>query len=334
VTSNGRISTGAADGIQFYNEGLGDTWLGGFHPDGDFVATGNIYGQDSLNVGNLTITANTITSSTNVITIGQAGNVGNIIIAGNLQVLGNTTSVNSNNVTTNDLVIYTANNAINSAAAAGGGLGVGPLGAYATWTYNNSSNVWATGLGISATGDITGGNIITPGNLTVSTSIRVNANNGVTAIVNSGGNGVGNIGSSGAAFNTVFALATSAQYADLAENYLADSEYSPGTVVVFGGDKEITISTDVADERVAGAISTNPAHLMNAGMPGIPVALRGRVPINVIGPVVKGDSLVTGSIAGHAQSVGRSRLYGQAVFAKALETNLEDGKKVIIAVII
>ena len=132
----------------------------------------------------------------------------------------------------------------------------------------------------------------------------------------------------------MFAKATSAQYADLAENYVADTEYTPGTVVVFGGDNEITISTDVADERVAGAISTNPAHLMNAAMPGLPVALRGRVPVNVIGPVVKGDSLVTSSTAGHAQSVGRSRLYGQAVFAKSLETNLEDGKKVIIAVII
>jgi len=73
---------------------------------------------------------------------------------------------------------------------------------------------------------------------------------------------------------------------------------------------------------------------MNAAMPGLPVALRGRVPVNVVGPVTKGDSLVTGATAGYAQSVGRSRLYGQAVFAKALETNLEDGKKVILAVII
>jgi hypothetical protein len=233
------------------------------------------------------------------------------------------------------LTVNYANNAINSAAANGGGIEVGPQGSpFITWLYDNTSNVWTSGGGISATGNITGGNINTAGNVTVSTSISVNVNNGETAIVNGGANGVGNIGSATTSFNTVFALATSAQYADLAENYTADAEYDPGTVVIFGGDNEITISTDIADERVAGAISTNPAHLMNAALPGIPVALRGRVPVNVIGPVTKGDSLVTSSIAGHAQSVGRSRLYGQAVFAKALETNLEDGKKVIIAVII
>ena len=114
--------------------------------------------------------------------------------------------------------------------------------------------------------------------------------------------------------------------------------FSPGSrsaplVIGFSQVKEINC-TVIADERVAGAISTNPAHLMNAGMPGLPVALRGRIPVNVIGPVTKGDSLVTSPTAGYAQSVGRSRLYGQAVFAKALETNLEDGEKLIIAVIL
>jgi hypothetical protein len=73
---------------------------------------------------------------------------------------------------------------------------------------------------------------------------------------------------------------------------------------------------------------------MNAAQPGLPVALRGRVPVRVVGPVVKGDSLVTSVIPGTAQSVGHDRSYGQAVFAKSLETNSEDGEKVIIAVIL
>jgi hypothetical protein len=153
-------------------------------------------------------------------------------------------------------------------------------------------------------------------------------------IINGNGNGVGNIGSSSLYYNTVFAKATSAQYADLAENYVSDAEYAPGTVVVFGGEKEITISTEAADERVAGVISTNPAHLMNAGQPGLAVALRGRVPVLVIGPVIKGDSLVTSSTPGHAQSVGRDRSYAQAVFAKAIETNASPGEKIITAVIL
>ena len=115
---------------------------------------------------------------------------------------------------------------------------------------------------------------------------------------------------------------------------MADADYAPGTVVVFGGNAEITISREAADERVAGVISTQPAHLMNAGQPGLPVALRGRVPVLVIGPVSKGDSLVTSSTSGHAQSVGRDRSYGQAVFAKALETNTSPGEKIITAVIL
>jgi hypothetical protein len=194
---------------------------------------------------------------------------------------------------------------------------------------------------ISGTGNIIGGNIrfnsgvvsgsgnITGGNLTVGTGTIVVGN-----IINGNGNGVGNIGNSSTYFNTVFAQATSAQYADLAENYAADAIYAPGTVVVFGGEAEITISKDAADERVAGVISTQPAHLMNAGQSGLPVALRGRVPVMVIGPVFKGDSLVTSSTSGHAQSVGRDRSYAQAVFAKAIETNTSPGEKIITAVIL
>jgi hypothetical protein len=120
----------------------------------------------------------------------------------------------------------------------------------------------------------------------------------------------------------------------LAENYISDADYAAGTVVVFGGEKEITVTTASADERVAGVVSTNPAYLMNSGEPGLPVALRGKVPVKVIGPVTKGDSLVTSTTAGVAVSVGRSREYAQSVFAKALETNITDNEKVILAVII
>jgi len=153
-------------------------------------------------------------------------------------------------------------------------------------------------------------------------------------IVPFGANGFYNIGSSVNWFNDIFGTAIHAQYADLAENYTADAEYDPGTVVVFGGAAEITVTNTHGDERVAGAISTNPAYHMNAGNPGLPVALRGRVPVNVIGPVTKGDSLVTADTPGYAVSIGRDRTYGQAVFAKALDTDLSAGTKVITAVIL
>jgi hypothetical protein len=120
----------------------------------------------------------------------------------------------------------------------------------------------------------------------------------------------------------------------LAEHYESDAEYLPGTVVVFGGQKEITVTQTQADARVAGVVSTNPAYLMNANSVGLPIALRGRVPVLVIGPVHKGDSLITSVEPGYAESIGQNTSYGQAVFAKALETNLDPGKKTITAVIL
>jgi len=174
---------------------------------------------------------------------------------------------------------------------------------------------------------------LTGSNISNVFAVTINSGGG-TSIVNGGANATGNIGSSSSYFNTVFARATSAQYADLAENYVSDAAYAPGTVVVFGGDQEITVTTESADERVAGVVSTNPAYLMNSGESGLPVALRGKVPVKIVGPVTKGDSLITSTTAGVAVSVGRSREYGQAVFAKSLETNITDNEKVILAVII
>lgn len=135
-------------------------------------------------------------------------------------------------------------------------------------------------------------------------------------------------------YDTFYGLATQAQYADLAEKYIADAEYQPGTVVVFGGEQEITVSQSFADVRVAGVISSNPAYLMNAAADGLPVALRGRVPVQVVGTVSKGDLLVTSAQAGFAQSVGQNNSYGQAVFAKSLVTDGSNGSKIIEAVII
>ena len=193
---------------------------------------------------------------------------------------------------------------------------------------------------MSATGNITAGGLISLGSITGTSLTLTGAGNivagnlTVSGILNNNANGVGNIGSSDFYFNTVFAKSTSAQYADLAEHYESDSDYVPGTVVVFAGDKEITVTSQHADARVAGVISTNPAYLMNSTGLGLPVALRGRVPVNVVGPVTKGDSLVTSSQPGFAKSVGTDISYGQAVFAKSLETNPESGEKIITAVIL
>jgi hypothetical protein len=128
-----------------------------------------------------------------------------------------------------------------------------------------------------------------------------------SAVTKTGSNGVGNIGQSDNSFNTIFAKATSAQYADLAEMYVADADYPPGTVVEFGGDQEITISSTSHSTAVAGIVSTNPSYLMNSTQTGehvLPIALTGRVPCQVQGPVRKGDVLVASATPGVAQRIG------------------------------
>lgn len=116
-------------------------------------------------------------------------------------------------------------------------------------------------------------------------------------------------------------VASSAKYADLAEVYTSDAEYAPGTVVVFGGTEEVTVTTRSHDTRVAGVVSTNPAYLMNSEATGLPIAFTGRVPCLVNGPVSKGDLLVTSSIPGVAQRIDNSLYNPGCVIGKALGEN-------------
>ena len=110
-----------------------------------------------------------------------------------------------------------------------------------------------------------------------------------------------------------------ATYADLAEYYEGDQEYEEGTVLVFGGDKEVTVTTQMNDTRSAGVVSANPAYVMNGEQTGIKVciALAGRVPVKVIGRVKKGDMLTTSATAGYAVRANDPKL--GAVIGKALE---------------
>jgi hypothetical protein len=151
-------------------------------------------------------------------------------------------------------------------------------------------------------------------------------------ILNDQANGVGNIGNATGYFNTIFAQATSAQYADVAERYLADRDYVSGTVVEIGGPAEVTETTAFASARVAGVISTDPALIMNSGATGdhvVSVALLGRVPCRVAGPVRRGDLLCSGTIPGHAVSLPADQYRPGAVIGKALADHDQAGTGVI-----
>jgi len=209
------------------------------------------------------------------------------------------------------------------------------------YTNDGTSQVWvdissvALNTNVAA---ITGTVLNISGNGTVAgsftaNSISVNPYSAATAIVNAGSTGVGNIGSLTSAFNTVFAKASSAQYADLAEIYISDDHYAAGTVVIFGGSKEITISKVTHDSAVAGVISSNPAYLMNNNANGLPVALQGRVYCQVQGPINKGELVVTSDISGVAQRLILSQWHPGCILGKSLEI-IEDTSIKTIEVVI
>jgi len=212
-------------------------------------------------------------------------------------------------------------------------------------------NLRTAGL-VSATGSITTagdisitGNIVDGAALTVITSSNGNitlAPNGTGVVVvntdirNGQASGTGNIGASGATFNTIFAKATSAQYADLAEMYRADKQLDAGQVVEFGGDYEIQKSTSSHSTRVAGIVSTNPSYLMNSAMDvphKAPVALTGRVPCYVVGKISKGDRLVASDISGVATVLDMGQYQPGCIIGKALENyDSQDIGKIEVAV--
>jgi filamentous hemagglutinin len=326
------------------------------------ITGGNVSVGNNINVGgNLTmvgitgtrvsVTANV--TGGNILTAGIVSSTGNItanyflgngsqlsglpptnlIQSGNSNVLigssGGNVSINVSGVspvvlvTPVDATVY--GNLIATGNTTGGNiLTAGLISAVSTITSGDSitgANLLTGGL-VSSTGNIIGGNIltlglisstgnITGGNLSVGTAIIAN----IQTITN----GIGNIGNATNTFNTVFARATTAQYADLAEKYLADAEYAPGTVLSFGGSAEVTVSTQDHDTVVAGVVSTDPAYCMNSGLTGnhvVTLALVGRVPCQVQGPVTPGAMMVS---AGNGRARAEANPAMGAVIGKAVQ---------------
>lgn len=128
------------------------------------------------------------------------------------------------------------------------------------------------------------------------------------------------LGTNTAWWTVTYSRAVQAQYADLAEIYNSDQQYPAGTVVVFGGEQEIMQSHSSHDTRIAGVVSTDPAYLMNSQSVGIPVALQGRVPCRVLGPISKGDRVVSSHIAGVAQALDPLHYQPGCIIGKALQS--------------
>ena len=130
-----------------------------------------------------------------------------------------------------------------------------------------------------------------------------------------------------------------ATYADLAEKYTADSDYEPGTVVVFGGDAELSVTGQQASHTVAGIITTNPAQVYNAecsageGEFVVELALIGRVPCKVIGPIMKGDLIVTSESAGYGCAGDPENIKPGTIIGKAI-SSFNDGLDGVVEVLV
>lgn len=135
---------------------------------------------------------------------------------------------------------------------------------------------------------------------------------------------------------TVSGNQINANYADVAERFAADVELTPGTVVELGGSAEITQVADELSDKVFGVISTRAAYLMNSGAGSDathpPVAMTGRVPVNVIGSITRGDRLVSaGNGMARAAKAGEANAFN--VIGRALKDKLDTGTGTVEAIV-
>jgi hypothetical protein len=299
------------------------------------VGSGTVSG--ALSVG--TLYSGAISAST-VTTTGDVNVGGNLTFAqaGASLTFGNIATTNANitsNINLSGSIIPTSNLA-------------SALGSSAYWFGNTFSNsAYHTTLTTNAmtantvTTGIVVGSANTTANLGTATNwfnnmYSVNATHNALTITGSfvpSANATVNIGSSSNWFNTIWGTSSHALYADLAEKYQSDEVYEPGTVLIFGDNTEVTISSQANDTRVAGVVSTDPAYLMNDGLDGVSVAvaLQGRVPCKVTGTVVRGDLMVSSDIPGVAMSSKTPQI--GTVIGKALGSHIGNDIGVIEVVV-
>jgi len=265
------------------------------------------------NLGNSGIQANTtyyvydVSDSTHIkIATSADGNSANIVQ------LTNETSINANVYCTSGVVAISIG--IQGTAAGGSNTQVqfnngDVLTGVAGFTYNfNTSTLALTGTANIGNVNVTGGSLTT-------TSLTTGGNSTAGTIT---GNWSLTAGSQ-----------LRATYADLAEYYSADDHYIPGTVLEFGGDKEVTLA-GIESSKLAGIVSSEPAYVMNGNLNAdhpVMIALVGRVPVRVVGTVSKGAMLVSAGNGLAKASIVTPKV--GTVIGKAIENKIDDGEGVV-----
>jgi hypothetical protein len=338
----------AGNGAAFSSAPGGTTGQLQYNNSNQFTGANIVFNNANGNLVITSTTAATTTTTGALVVAGGVGVTGAAYIGGILDVAGNIVADSGTASTSTTTGALIANGGVGiSGALFNGGVheSTGNIVAAATTTSTSTTTgaiVSRGGLGVAGVGVI-GGNLVAASG-TVSTSATTGA------LVITGGAGISgnlftsgwmiptsnitqNLGTTTSWWGTFYGVSTQARYADLAENYVPDNHYEPGTVVVFGGDQEITTTTLSHDTRAAGVISTNPGYLMNAANTGLPVAFTGRVPCRVRGPVSKGTVLVTSHIPGVAEAINFSMFRPGCVLGKSLE-NIENNDIKTIEVVV
>ena len=249
--------------------------------------------------------------NTTIFTLGAAATTQSVIVSlnGVLQIPTTAYSVSGTTLT------------FTQAPATGDKIEVRRLTTTATVSTLESSNGYVSFVSTNSFANINAGS----GAATTRMSFNTTGNVSVSANVQPSANVTYDLGNVNSWWKRIFVNSTVTGGADIAENYLADAVYNPGTVVEFGGEAEVTVSMTEGSVRVAGIITSDPGHVMNGGLRGssvASVALLGRVPVNVIGPVYKGDMLIS---AGYGYARACSSPAIGSVIGKAL-ANFEGEK--------
>lgn len=284
----------------------------------DSIQFNKIIGTGTLQVNSATASALSPGATINDVLFTGSQNIKINAPAATLTGTGiNATVVDSKLQTVGDLKYL--NVAAGQGGTAGDGIRVGAVANAATMTVaSNTPTVSSTSGKLTVTSGGTTSASLTFLNLANSTPLTL-----TNPSILPGDTDNTNLGSADKKFKVIYAttfegIATKAYYADLAENYVADAQYEPGTVVEFGGQYEVTLCKNKST-RVAGVVSTNPAYLMNSHQEGefiIALALQGKVPCKVAGVISKGDLLISG---GHGYAIAAIDPKIGTVIGKALE---------------
>jgi len=283
-TSNQVLQTDGDGTVSF---GTVTAGAGGSTTQVQYNSSGSLAGSSNLTFDGTTLTANTLTVSNNA------------RITGNLTIDGTTTIVNTSTLSVEDNIIEVNRNvSSNAGMPTVSGLKVN-RGEGSTATENDIFWAWDESYADDGT--------TTYGNAGGAWTAFRSANEEVDALVD-------------IRANVVHAVSTSAQYADLAEKYDNDQTYPIGTVMMVGGEKETTAWS--SHNIAIGVISENPAFLMNKEGPGQAHAIRGKVPVRIIGAVQKGQKV-------YAHQGGVGSIIGLELVGIALETNTNTNEKLI-----